>query len=219
MEANLITVARIILVFIVVGLFQVPSLYVRLLASFLVMVVISLDSLDGYVARKLKISSEFGALFDITGDRIVECAFWIYYAAAGITSFWVPMIVISRDFVVDSVRTIAFKQGKTPFGKNTMMKSGLTKFLVSSPYSRSFYGAMKIIIFTISGIFLAVKTGVAHGQLPMMTADGLWYFRLAINLLVDITVITCIIRGLPVLWDGKDILFAKEYPKKNLGME
>ena len=126
MIANIITLARIVLVFVVVVLFQLNNVYTRLFATLMVVVVISLDSLDGYVARKMNVASDFGALFDITGDRIIENVFWIYFAVAGFIGYWVPLIIISRSFIVDAVRAVAFRKGKTAFGKQTMMKSALT---------------------------------------------------------------------------------------------
>lgn len=213
MIANIITLARIVLVFVVVFLFQINNVFLRLFATLLVVVVIYLDSLDGYVARKMNVASDFGALFDITGDRIIENVFWIYYAVIGLIGYWVPLIIISRSFIVDAVRAVAFRKGKTAFGKNTMMKSALTRFMVASPFSRSLYSAQKIVIFTLLGLLFTLKTGVANlGWAISMPA--LSSLKTIIDILVYTTVATCIMRGLPVLWDGKEILFEKEYPKK-----
>jgi CDP-diacylglycerol--glycerol-3-phosphate 3-phosphatidyltransferase len=212
MIANIITVARIILVFIVIGLFQIPNAYTRMTAAVLVIVVIYLDSLDGYLARKLGVASDFGALFDITGDRIVENVFWIYYSTIGLVTIWVPLIVISRSFIVDAVRAVAFRKGKTPFGKNTMMKSKITKFMVASPFSRSLYGALKIIIFTLLGVLLALQTGIIKSGWEI----NIYYIKSlkwTLDFLISATLVVCILRGLPVLWDGKEILFEKNYPK------
>ena len=94
-----------------------------------------------------------------------------------------------------------------------MMKSPLTKFLVASPFSRSLYSAQKIVIFTILGLFLSLNTAVVHADWAIRESL-LHNFKMVIDILVYATVATCIIRGLPVLWDGKEILFEKEYPKK-----
>jgi len=213
MIANIITLSRIVLVFVVVFLFQINNVFPRLAATVLVVGVISLDSLDGYLARKMNVASDFGALFDITGDRIVENVFWIYYAVIGLIGYWVPLIILSRSFIVDAVRAVAFRKGRTAFGNNTMMKSPLTKLLVASPFSRSLYSAQKIVIFTLLGLFFSLQTAIAHGD--WATGESLVHnFKIMIDILVYATVATCIIRGLPVLWDGKEILFEKEYPKK-----
>ena len=158
MEANMITLFRIALVFVTVGLFEFNSIWVNAIAVSMVVFVIYLDSLDGYVARKLKITSNFGALFDITGDRIVENVFWVYFSAIGMISFWMPMIVITRGFLTDTVRAVAFREGQTPFGNKTMMKSKITKFLVASRFSRAFYGGLKLTVFTLIGVLIFLNT-------------------------------------------------------------
>ena len=40
----------------------------------------ALDGLDGYLARKFKVSSKLGATLDIMGDRIVEYSYWVLFA-------------------------------------------------------------------------------------------------------------------------------------------
>ena len=212
MEANIVTLFRIGLVFGVVGIFQVNSIYLNAIATLMVVFVIYLDSLDGYIARKLKVASDFGALFDITGDRIVENVFWIYFSYVKIISFWVPMIIIARGFLTDTVRAIAFKDGKTPFGKKTMMKSKITKFLVASRFSRAFYGGLKVTAFTFLGFLIFLNTGIAkYGW--SINSNIITILDLIKAVLVYLTVFMCVIRGMPVLWDGKEILFKKTYPR------
>ena len=211
MEANAITLFRICMVFVTVGLFQVDSLLVQGAAVLMVVLVLYLDALDGVVARKLNISSDFGALFDITGDRIVENVFWIYFAATGMVSFWVPMVFIARGFLTDAVRAVAFRGGKTPFGKKTMMKSPFTRFLVASRFSRGIYGGMKVVVFTLLGAIIMMRTALAAGSWGVL-ADAMPAIVFWTSVLVYVTVAMCIIRGLPVLSDGRKVLFQRVYP-------
>ena len=200
MAANLITLIRLILVFAVVGLFG-DNFYVNLAMVVLTAIIIWMDALDGYVARKLKTSSDFGALFDIVGDRIVENVYWIFFAVAGVIPFWFPMIVLARGFITDSLRSVAFGKGKTPFGSKTMMKSKWTQFLVSSRFSRGFYGISKTVIFIYLGAFLTLKSAVAQFALPL-APNIVAIFGFAGYILALIVVIMCLIRGFPVLVDG-----------------
>ena len=160
MQANIITVARILLAFFAIYLFG-ASFWGNLIATLLVAAVIWMDAWDGYVARKLGIASKLGALLDITGDRIVENAFWIYFAVIGMVPLWMPLVVISRSFVIDSLRAIAFAEGKTAFGPDTMMKSPITKFLVASPFSRGLYGFVKAAVFIWFGLILTLVSAAA----------------------------------------------------------
>lgn len=212
MAANIITLGRIILVFIVIILFQL-GFYPRLVAVVLTALVIYLDSLDGYVARKLGVASEFGALFDITGDRIVEHIYLIFYSAMGILTFWVPILFITRSFLVDTLRSVAFtKEGKTPFGSTTMMKSRLTRFLTASRFSRAIYGTSKVIAFILLGCLLAFHAASTPSLSWVITS---FFSRLALitNVVVWIMVAFNLIRGIPVLIDGRSYLLDKYFPR------
>jgi CDP-diacylglycerol--glycerol-3-phosphate 3-phosphatidyltransferase len=156
MAANIITLARIGLAFVAIGLFA-TNFYGQFLAFLFTIIAIYMDALDGYVARRLGVASELGALLDITGDRIVENIYWIYFAAIGTVSFWIPMVVIARGFLTDTVRSVAFSEGKTPFGEKTMMQPGITRFLVASRFSRGLYGVSKAVIFCYLGGLIVLR--------------------------------------------------------------
>ena len=194
MIANLITLSRLILVFVVISLFGY-HLYLDILLVALIGLILFLDAVDGYVARKLNQTSDFGALFDIVGDRIVECIFWVYFAVVGLIPFWIPAVVIARGFFTDGLRSVAFAQGKTAFGENTMMTSKWTRALTSSRVSRSVYGITKTIAFIYLGSVIAFKNSGVYPELVV----GL---ELAGVILSAITVAMCLIRGLPVIVDG-----------------
>ena len=216
MAANIITLGRIILVFGVVLLFQ-AGFYLRWLAVALTILVIYLDSLDGYVARKLGVASDFGALFDITGDRIVEHIYLIFFTAMGVLNFWVPIIFVTRSFLVDTLRSVAYtREGKTPFGENTMMKSPITRFLTASRFSRAVYGVAKVVVFVLLGAILAFQEGFREG---IQWIPRNWFNNLVLvtEVLVWIMVTFNLIRGIPVLIDGRFYLFDKYFPRSLKG--
>lgn len=216
MAANIITLGRILLMFLVVLLFQ-AGFYVRIVAVLLTIFIIYLDSLDGYVARKLGVASDVGALFDITGDRIVEHIFLIFYTAMGVVSFWVPVIFVTRSFLVDTLRSVAFSRtGKTPFGEKTMMKSPVTRFLTASRFSRATYGVSKVMAFVLLGLILAIVQGVSE-NIAWVAALPLGRLIFVTNIIVWIMVVFNLIRGIPVLIDGRFYLFEKYLPKSFKG--
>ena len=96
------------------------------------MVAIALDALDGIVARRMGLASKLGGLLDITADRIVEHVYWITFAVAHVVPLWMPLVVVTRSFLVDAVRGLASVRGKTAFGESSMARSGLTRFLSGS---------------------------------------------------------------------------------------
>jgi len=203
MLANVITLSRIVLAFVTLGLLELKNLIVTAIAVFLIIFIIFLDFLDGYIARKLKISSEFGALFDITGDRIVEIIFWIYFSVRGLVSFWFPVIVISRGIIVDTLRSVAFKKGKKPY---EMLHSNVSHFLVASPFMRTSYAVMKAITFSLLGINLLLK----YAAFPHVHT-----FHSATIIFAYITLLQCIARGIPVIVDSRFYLFEKKENGQN----
>lgn len=213
MSANIITLARVFMAMITLVLFQMGFLF-RVAALPLMIIVFYMDSLDGYIARKLGIASDFGALFDITGDRIVEHVYWIFFTAVGLVSFWVPIIFISRSFLVDTVRSMAFsREGKTPFGEKSMMRSNFTLFLTSGRFMRALYGFMKLFTFAVLGAILILR--VDPGRIGRFLPGGfLTELTIFSQFCIWITTALCIIRGLPVLWDGRTYLFEKYFPRE-----
>ncbi len=149
--------------------------------------VIALDGLDGFTARYLKLNSDFGAFFDIACDRIVEIVYISLFVTLKWIPFWVLLVFLVRGILVDGIRSLAAKEGKTAFGEKSMMESKLGYFLTSSKFMRTFYGTVKAFAFA----FMFFVQANHHESL------------LAEMILVYLMTFVCIIRGIPVLIEGK----------------
>src|SRR3712207_5425029 len=162
--ANLITVGRLLLLFVVVALIYRDPVGLTAVAIVLIAVVFIGDGLDGYVARRRGSTSQFGAVFDIAGDRVVETVLWIVFADLGVVGVWVPLLVVTRGSVVDALRSLSYAEGMTAFGEKNMMRSALTRWLTAGRFMRGLYGWAKAAGF----VFLAGLVGYRAG------ADGTW---------------------------------------------
>lgn len=164
-------------------------------------VIIWLDGVDGYLARKLGESSASGAVIDILSDRCVELFYWIVFAVLGWVPLWMALLVVLRGIWVDGLRSLALKEGYTAFGSTTLMQHPISILLVSSRFSRWTYAACKAVGFSL--IILA------HTPEPMLPAflQGMHTFAsiAAVPLLV-LTFIFCWLRGLPVLLEARRFL-------------
>lgn len=199
--ANLITVARLVLLFIVIWLIYIGNVQVVTACMVLIAVVFASDGLDGWVARRRKSASSFGAVFDILGDRIVENALWVIFADLDLVPVWVPLLVLTRGFIVDGLRSLSYSAGMTPFGENNMMRSPLTEWLTAGRFMRAFFGWAKAAGFVFLTGLVAEERMDTDGTVLGSMYSYEW-FVLVGWLLVWSAVTLTIVRGVPVLIDA-----------------
>jgi CDP-diacylglycerol--glycerol-3-phosphate 3-phosphatidyltransferase len=190
--ANLITLSRLLLLIVVVAIAYRPPGLLQLLSVPLLILVFMTDGLDGYVARKRNETSQFGAMFDIAGDRIVELTMWIVLANLALVPIWVPLVFVVRGTIVDAIRASQANQRReSPFA---FMTSPLGKWLVAGRFMRGLYAVVKATAFC----WLLLLQ-----PLPVLVPE-LWGNFGAIGAaigrgLVLIAVVLCLVRGLPVI--------------------
>jgi phosphatidylglycerophosphate synthase len=191
--ANLISILRIFVAFIAIGLLYVKTSQAYVWALVLTAVSFAMDGLDGWVARKFNEVSNLGSVVDIMGDRIVEAAYWIVFAVLGWISVIFPLICVTRAFTTDSLRSVALSKGYTAFGTNSMQKSRIGSFICSSKFMRISYAVAKVLAFIL--LVAAYNPGWQE-----------WVYieqmRLIAVVLAWAAIIFCVIRGLPVIFES-----------------
>ena len=201
--ANLITVIRLIVLFGTVGLLYTRQPLAVSCAVVLLYLIIASDALDGIVARRRGRADEFGAVFDIGGDRVVEMTCWIVFAHLGIIRVWIPLAMMTRGFMIDAMRSLGLKEGKTAFGKNSMMHSPITQWLTGSRFMRAFYGVAKVLAFGFLAGLFGARLPHTNGFLSFYNTTGgrlmTWFF-------VYSALTLSFVRGLPVVYDSWDYL-------------
>lgn len=68
------------------------------------------DAIDGYLARKLGLVTNFGKLMDPLADKLLVCAAFIAFTATGSLPAWATIILISREFYISGLRQLALEQ-------------------------------------------------------------------------------------------------------------
>ena len=198
--ANLITVFRVVCLFLAAAFAVTGDTVLAWIAVPLAFAALLMDWLDGYAARRLSCESKVGGLFDIVGDRIAENVWWVVFAWLHLVPLWVPLVVLSRGFVTDAIRSCALSQGQTAFGETTMMRSRIGHGLVASRASRAAYGVAKVIAFVALFILNAVQN--SSNRAPGLES-GMETAALAATYL---TVALCAIRGIPVIAAAKRVV-------------
>jgi len=196
--ANLITLARLPLLLVAVALLFVSSFGWQLLGLILLIVLFLMDWFDGYVARVRHEVTEMGAVLDVALDRSVENILWLIFAYLAMAPLWVPIVFLFRSFIVDGIRGVALTRGKSGFG---MMHSAMGRFLVASRFMRALYGLAKAVVFSLLYLTHALALKYPSAALALYPLNqGLIFFTMAL----------CVIRGIPVLLDGRIYFKAQE---------
>lgn len=111
---NKLTMLRILMIPLFVLFFQWSSLNLRYFWAFLVFALASLtDLLDGKLARKYNLISDFGKLMDPLADKVLVTAAMVCFVAdpSALTPAWVVITILAREFLVTSLRLLAAAKG------------------------------------------------------------------------------------------------------------
>ena len=69
------------------------------------------DMLDGKIARKYNLVTNFGKFMDPLADKLLVCSAMICLVATGQLASWIVIIIISREFIISGFRLIASDNG------------------------------------------------------------------------------------------------------------
>ena len=69
------------------------------------------DTLDGYIARKYNLISNFGKFMDPLADKLLVSSALICFVALGSMPAWIVIIIISREFIISGFRLVASDAG------------------------------------------------------------------------------------------------------------
>jgi CDP-diacylglycerol---glycerol-3-phosphate 3-phosphatidyltransferase len=208
MTPNRVTAARVAAAFAAVALFTLFGNHISadLAAVVLTVAAIALDGVDGYIARTRGLATPLGAQLDILGDRVVENLFFTFFAVSGLVSLWVPILFFVRGTLTDFLRSVASRTGRSGFGKNSMLETWWGRSLIASRSSRAAYAVLKCVCFCSLGLLLPLSR--VPNDWFTVTAR-LWFFTGAQSL-VSATVAFCIVRAIPIIYEGRRYLAAAD---------
>ncbi len=190
--ANIVSISRIFIAFIAIGLLFAADKNAYLWATLLTIIAFAMDGLDGYIARKYNQASELGSVLDIMGDRIVEASYWIVFAVMGWLSVWFPIVCVTRAFTTDSIRSVALSKGMTAFGDKSMQSTAWGKFICSSKFMRISYAVAKVLAFILLIFVHTPNCGICTK-----------FFMPEIALILAwIAIIFCVVRAIPVVLES-----------------
>ncbi len=109
---NKLTIFRVILIpfFVVLLLFDITA-YDKWIALAIFIVASLTDFLDGHIARKYNLVTNFGKFMDPLADKLLVCSAMICLVELSRIPAWVVIIIIAREFIISGFRLVASDNG------------------------------------------------------------------------------------------------------------
>lgn len=186
--ANRITMSRVALTFVFMFFLFCHGLWAKV-ASLVVFILAALsDFLDGFIAHRKNMITDFGRLMDPIADKILVLAAFAAFVQIQLIEAWMFTIIVSREILITSLRLFALNKGKVL----SATRAGKHKTV-----------SQMLVIFIILG-FIVLK----EAMLTYSTWNPLWekFFRQAIYVLMLITVGLTLYSGISYLWENRKII-------------
>ena len=135
--ANRLTLSRLVLTVLFVAALNSSWHYARTASLILFLVAGITDFVDGEVARRYGIVTNFGKLMDPLVDKIMMAAAFISLVPLKAIPAWAATTVVARDFLITGLRLIASAQGPGASRRET----GKTQDLLANHHGRFFPGS------------------------------------------------------------------------------
>lgn len=181
---NKITLCRIILVpfMLLVPLFGIEATVLGIKVENLIILAIFLiasftDFLDGYLARKNNLVTNFGKFLDPIADKLLVITALIMLVSVGKTPTWIPVVIIAREFIVSGIRMLAAGEGNV--------------------IAASILGKIK----TVSQMIAISLALIDNHSFIEFTTGSLTGLELVLNILMSFAMIVSVVS---TIWSGID---------------
>ncbi|MBP3696048.1 MAG: CDP-diacylglycerol--glycerol-3-phosphate 3-phosphatidyltransferase [Clostridia bacterium] len=178
---NKLTVLRIILTPFYLAAMLIDFKYHYFVAVAIFIVASLTDMLDGKIARKHNLITNFGKLCDPLADKMLTTAALLAFMELGLCNIWIVMIVLTREFLVTSFRLVASSQG-------VVIAAGI-------------WGKLK----TVSQMVFSILIMLAIPFVEMFSFDFAT-FSLISNVLLGITAVLTVVSGAKYIVDGVKVI-------------
>lgn len=186
---NKLTVGRLFVTLIFVAAMALPSPYAHTLSLALFVVASVTDYLDGEIARRCNLITNFGKLMDPLVDKILIAAAFVMLSAKGVFPAWAVVIILAREFLVTGLRLLATAQGAI-LAADALGKWKTTFQIITAIYLLLYLASAELPFRWLRPLF----------ELPFFGP-----YRLGL-ILVFVTLAVTIISGWNYLWNNRRLI-------------
>ena len=109
---NKITIFRVIMIPVFLVLLLVPGIpYGNYIATAVFVIACASDAMDGHIARKYNLVTNFGKFMDPLADKLLVCSALICFVELSYMPAWVVIVITAREFIISGFRTLAADNG------------------------------------------------------------------------------------------------------------
>ncbi len=190
---NKITLVRVGLVFVFMIFLFSKGIIFKTLALATFMVAVFSDYLDGFIAKRNGMTSDFGKIMDPIADKVLTLAAFLAFVEMKLIPAWMVVIILMRELVITGIRIFALKSGKVlPAGMGGKQKTASQMF--------------SIFIILVFIVFKEAGTRVFNFWSPSFE----YWYKQMIFVLMLITVVLTIVSGISYLIGSKKYLLSHE---------
>ncbi len=169
---NLLSLSRLVATVVVFILVLVNQPWAFLVATALFFLASITDLLDGYLARRLKVVSSLGVFLDLTADKVFVAAVLIALVQIALVPAWVVFIIISREFLVTGLRSMAAAKGRViPAGVWGKQKTFITLLAIGALLLAKGLNAHLLSLFP--PIHIIDNHALVFSEILLLVADAL----------------------------------------------
>ena len=189
--ANKLTLFRVVLVPFFIGALMIKELPFNYLIALIIFALASItDMLDGKIARKYNMITDFGKFLDPLADKVLVAAALICMVELGWAPSWAVWLIMAREFMVSGVRLVAAgSKDKVVIAANIWGKLKTASTMVA-------ICVILIMHFMHDAGIVFVNT---LADVPMIVG----------NILIYICTALTVISGITYMWDYRGYLKAK----------
>ena len=182
-----LTVLRVLLAFLVMGLLFVPGWPAKTAALAGFLAAGATDWLDGYLARRLKQATPLGALLDPIADKVLVLGTFLAFVQLRLIPAWMVLIIVLRESLITGVRLVAA-------GRNIVLpaaREGKQKTV------------SQMLTITVILIVLLLRELPVSQSLPTPAQDAI---RLGVLGCLWVTMVLTVVSGTLFFWRHRTIL-------------
>ncbi len=146
-------------------------IYAALLAPIFIVASLT-DFFDGYIARKRNLVTTFGKFIDPLADKLIVMAALLVLVnplqlpTVATIELWIPVVILSREFIVTGIRLVAVGEGKV------IAASNLGKYKTAS----TMIAITLLLLFPYGELFAQIGIWVLYIGVALTVISGVDYF-------------------------------------------